>query len=144
MAVDFLFNDGGRQEQGFGPSSGWDCVTRSIAIVTGQPYKEVYSRLEYLCQFERVKNEQQSHPETGVRVNIATAYLEPLGYKFTPIKQPLHLDDLNNTPEKAIVYLEGHFTALIGSTVHDTVHPEAWKRDRKIKGYYYKESEVKK
>ena len=37
----FKYNDGGRAAAGYQGAAG-DCVTRSIAIVTGLPYEEVY------------------------------------------------------------------------------------------------------
>ena len=40
----FKHNDGGRVSAGFKGSAG-DCVTRAIAILTGKPYKEIYSEL---------------------------------------------------------------------------------------------------
>jgi hypothetical protein len=40
----FIFNDGGRAEAGYKGQTG-DCVCRSICIVTGKPYDEVYQAL---------------------------------------------------------------------------------------------------
>lgn len=40
----FVVNDGGRAEAGFKPSGG-DCVARSIAIITGKPYIDIYRAL---------------------------------------------------------------------------------------------------
>ena len=48
----FIFNDGGRKAAGYHGHTG-DCVTRSIAIVTGKPYKEVYDAINQLSENER-------------------------------------------------------------------------------------------
>ena len=40
----FKYNDGGREASGYKGKAG-DCVARSIAIVAGLPYQEVYDAL---------------------------------------------------------------------------------------------------
>ena len=39
--IEFEFNDGGRLDAGYKGVSG-DCAVRAVAIVTGQPYRDVY------------------------------------------------------------------------------------------------------
>ena len=43
--MEFQYNDGGRKETGYKGDTR-DCVCRSISIVTGKPYKEIYETLE--------------------------------------------------------------------------------------------------
>ena len=42
--IEYTYNDGGRIAAGFKGSCG-DCVTRALAILTGEPYKECYDAL---------------------------------------------------------------------------------------------------
>lgn len=48
----FQPNDGGRQAAGYKGSAG-DCVTRAVAIATGQPYAKVYADLSAYAGSER-------------------------------------------------------------------------------------------
>ena len=84
----FIFNDGGRQDTGFKGMTG-DCVTRSIAIVTGKPYKEVYDALNQMSESERTgkRKKKKSNARTGVYKVTSKKYLESLGYELTPTMQ---------------------------------------------------------
>jgi len=68
--VNFVCHDGGRAAAGYKGSTG-DCVTRSIAIATGQPYLEVYDALNELGQNERIgkrkKRKSNSRPASTGR-----------------------------------------------------------------------------
>ena len=49
--LDFQYNDGGRKEAGYKGDTG-DCVVRSIAIASNQPYLIVYYKL-YSIRFSQ-------------------------------------------------------------------------------------------
>ena len=40
-----VYTDGGRKAAGFSDYAKGDCVCRSVAIVSGRPYREVFDRL---------------------------------------------------------------------------------------------------
>lgn len=44
MKLRYSFHDGGRKDAGYKGSAG-DCVTRAIAIATGEGYRAVYKEL---------------------------------------------------------------------------------------------------
>lgn len=82
--MEFVFDDGGRSDAGYKGRTG-DCVTRSIAIVTGKPYQEVYDALNELGRFERTgkRKKRKSNSRTGVYKQSYRRYLESLGWCWT-------------------------------------------------------------
>lgn len=62
-----VFNDGGRAAAGF-KGSARDCVCRSIAIVTGRPYKEVYDRLAAGTGAQRATKRKGKRAASATRV----------------------------------------------------------------------------
>lgn len=137
----FVFNDGGRLEAGFKGQTN-DCVCRSVAIISGKPYREVYDELNEFGKLERTgkKKRSRSSARTGVHPRTIRAYLELLGFEWTPTMQigsgcKVHLraDELPNG--KLIVNCSRHITAVIDGVVHDTHDPS---RDgtRCVYGYW--------
>jgi hypothetical protein len=53
LPTSFVLDDGGRAAAGYKGTAG-DCVCRAIAIVTGQPYQQVYDALNELGSRERL------------------------------------------------------------------------------------------
>ena len=53
--LDFQYNDGGRKEAGYKGDTG-DCVVRSIAIASNQPYQIVYDKLYSLNKNFRIQS----------------------------------------------------------------------------------------
>ncbi len=83
--MNFVLHDGGRAAAGYKGTTG-DCVTRSIAIVTGRPYQEVYDALNELGRNERIskRKKKRSNSRTGVYRKSYQRYLESLGWQWTP------------------------------------------------------------
>src|SRR3989338_7479900 len=83
--MEFRFNDGGRAAAGYKGRSG-DCVTRSIAIVTGKPYIEVYDRINLIGKSERTSKRKRgmSNARLGVYKATYRKYLESIGWEWTP------------------------------------------------------------
>lgn len=139
----FQHNDGGRQYSGFKGSTG-DCVTRSIAIVTGKPYQEVYDALNLLGENERFgkRKRTKSNSRTGVFKTTYNKYLKSLGYEWTPTmgigtgcKVHLRGDELPNG--RLIVRVSKHITAMIDGVINDTSECSRT-GTRCVYGYYYK------
>ena len=148
--IEFNYNDGGRQEAGFkGKTS--DCVCRSIAISTGLPYKEVYSRLSHGNSTQRMgKKEPKS--KAGVKSaargintnrNWFKEYLKELGFKWVSTmkigqgcKVHLRADELPKGT--LIVSLSRHFAAVIDGVLNDTYDCSRG-GSRCVYGYYIKQ-----
>lgn len=126
--MEWIKDDGGRAAAGFKGHCG-DCVTRSIAIVTGRPYQEVYDALKVLAKGERPRRGKRSSIRDGVRRNTVRRYLQSLGYRFTPTMGigtgcRVHLHDGELPSGRLIVSLSGHFTAVIDGVIRDTFNPQ--------------------
>lgn len=125
--MNFIFNDGGRAEAGYKGFAS-DCVTRSIAIATEKPYKEVYDALNALAKTERGKGKKSS-ARSGVKVKTIRKYLADLGWQWVPTmfvgqgcKVHLTADELPNG--RLIVSVSKHITAVIDGTIYDTHDPQ--------------------
>src|SRR6185312_4113529 len=66
-AMRFVLNDGGRAAAGYKGETG-DCCARSVAIVTGLPYREVYDAINATARGERTGKRKRgvSSARTGV------------------------------------------------------------------------------
>lgn len=124
--MNFNYNDGGRNDAGYRGTTG-DCVTRSISIVTGKPYKEVYDALNQLSESERTgkRKKTKSNSRTGVYRVTYEKYLKSLGYTWTPTMKigsgcKVHLSS-NELPDgRLIVKVSKHITAVIDGVLNDT------------------------
>ena len=106
--ITFQWNDGGRAASGFVGVTG-DCATRSLAIVTGRSYRDVYQDL-----WDR----QQRTPRRGVYVDAVNQFLRDNGWK----RQELDVE--GGLPQGIVVLsFADHVSALIDGVVHDTWNP---------------------
>lgn len=139
-AMRFECNDGGREVAGFKGNAG-DCVARSIAIVTGKPYAEVYGMLA-----EGAGNERKSKGRTA-RNGIHTKrkwfndLMSRLGFAWTPTmgigtgcKVHLREDELP-MHGRFVVSVSKHMTAVVDGVCHDTYDPSRG-GTRCVYGYY--------
>lgn len=122
----FNYNDGGRKVAGYKGVTG-DCVTRSIAIVTGKPYKEVYDALNILSESERIgkRKKTKSNSRTGVYRKTYQKYLESLGYQWISTMQigsgcKTHLRQDELPAGRLVVRVSRHVTTMIDGIVNDT------------------------
>lgn len=131
----FLFNDGGRQAAGFRGNAG-DCVTRSIAIVAGKPYQEIYDALAALEGGRRRSKRRPTGRAVSARNGIKTnrkafkGYMASLGFTWTPTmligsgcKVHLRADEL--PAGRLVVAVSKHYTAVVDGVIHDTFDPSA-------------------
>lgn len=140
----FVFNDGGRVAAGYKGAAG-DCVCRSIAIVTGKPYQEVYDELNALAASERTgrRKRGKSSARTGVYKATIRKYLTSLGYRWTPTMQigqgcAVHLVSGELPRGRLIVSVSRHITAVIDGVIHDT-HDPSRGGSRCVYGYFSQE-----
>ena len=149
-------HDGGRADAGR-RGTGGDCVTRAIAIATGQPYEVVYAALKDAALTERPrKGRKRSSVANGVKHATIRRFMANLGWTWVPTMDigtgttvTLCEDDL--PMGRLIVSVSKHLTCVIDRVIHDTGDPqrgaivsEPGKPDRIARrcvyGYFHKPS----
>lgn len=142
----FKFNDGGREAAGYKGKTG-DCVCRSIAIITGLPYEQVYEALANGNATQRKGKREGS--KAGVRTaarGINTKrkwfadYISSLGFEWVPTMKigegcKVHLKAEELPTGKLIVNVSHHFTAVIDGVINDIYDPSRG-GTRCVYGYY--------
>jgi hypothetical protein len=133
-------DDGGRAAAGYRGSAG-DCVTRAVAIATGQSYQEAYDGIsaaarEYSLGGLRVSGSARG----GVPRPVYDAYLKDLGWTWTPVMLigqgcTVHLRAGELPGGALITRLSRHLCAVIDGTVHDT-HDPCRGGQRCVYGYF--------
>lgn len=128
--MEVVFNDGGRAAAGFKGHAG-DCVTRAIAIATGQPYRAVYEALNALGNKERLgkRKRWRSSARYGVFKKTYRRYLTDLGWQWTATMGigtgcRVHLADGELPLGRLIVSVSKHLVAVIDGVIHDTFDPQ--------------------
>lgn len=145
MAMKWVRDDGGREAAGF-RGDARDCVCRSIAIVTGRPYAEVYKRLADGTGDQRAGKRGRKARSAANGISTGRKwfldYMAELGLRFVPLMHigsgcTAHLRDGESwIPQgRVIVKVSKHYTALIDGVIHDTHDPS---RDgaRCVYGYW--------
>jgi hypothetical protein len=124
--TNFTYNDGGRNEA-FGETARLefskhgvrDCVARSLAIVTGLPYEEIWDR----CACVHLKDGGSYSANHGIHSGREAfkALAAELGLVWVqPVQGPFNKLDF---PARAAVSMKGHFTAVIDGVINDTYNP---------------------
>lgn len=128
--VRYEYDDGGRAAAGYKGSAG-DCAARSIAIVTGKSYQEVYDAINALGANERVgkRKRGKSNSRTGVYGRTVRKYMESIGWQWTPTMKigsgcKVHLREDELPAGRLLVFVSRHFTAVIDGVIHDTHDPQ--------------------
>lgn len=116
-------DDGGRSRYFKGEAG--DCVTRAIAIATGQDYKVVYDELA-----ERMREAGSPRSaRNGVPRSLYEVYLFDLGWIWHPTMAigqgcKTHLREGEVPMEGPVIArLSRHVTAVVGGVIHDTFDP---------------------
>jgi hypothetical protein len=138
-----VYDDGGRAAAGYKGNAG-DCVARSIAIVTGLPYKEVYDALAKGAGSER--NSLGTSARNGIRTSRKwfKDYMASLGFVWIPTMQvgqgcKVHLAGGELPDGRLVVSVSKHYTAVIDGVIHDT-HDCSRDGTRCVYGYWKKAS----
>jgi len=148
--VRWVADDGGRADAGFKGVTG-DCVTRAIAIASGQSYKRVYDDLHEAvlsCRPHMAKLElrygqharRHASPRTGVHRRFYEPYLFGLGFLWTPTMSigsgtTVHLREDELPGGRLVVAVSKHLTAVIDGAIHDTFD-QSRDGERCVYGYY--------
>lgn len=123
------YNDGGRSAAGYKGTAN-DCVCRSIAIVTGMPYQEVYDLIKSFGKKEHLSRykTEKSHPRTGVWQNTVRKIMKSLGWEWIPTMRigsgcKVHLIENELPKGKLMVSISKHCTAVVNGVIQDTHDP---------------------
>jgi hypothetical protein len=141
----WIYNDGGRLTAGFRGKSN-DCVCRSIAIITGLPYMEVY---KYLANGNATQRRSKNAPKRGSKTasdGIYTTrkwfkdYMKELGFVWVPTMKvgegcKVHLRENELPTGKLVVSVSKHFVAVVDGIIYDT-HDCSREGNRCVYGYY--------
>ena len=141
----FIFNDGGRAEAGYKGQTG-DCVCRSICIVTGKPYDEVYQALAE-GNFTQQKSKHSKKGKRTAANGINTKrkwfneYMLSLGFKWVPtmfvgVGCKMHLKKEELPTGKIICNVSKHFVAVVDGVIND-IYDCSREGTRCVYGYYY-------
>ena len=124
-----VINDGGRSLSGYKGTTG-DCATRSIAIITGKSYQEVYDAINQFAMSEKrgKRKKSISNARTGVYRQTVHKYLLSLGMKWTPTMFVgagchVHLNSEELPHGRLVVRVSKHYTAVIDGIIYDTFDP---------------------
>jgi hypothetical protein len=141
-----VITDGGRKAAGFTGTARGDCVARSIAIVSGRPYREVYDRLaEGNATQRKTKRNRGPRGRTAsdginVRRKWCQDYMRELGFVWVPVMGigtgcKIHLRRGELPMGRLVVSCSKHWTAVIDGVIHDNHDPSrgGW---RCVYGYY--------
>ena len=129
----FNYNDGGRANAGYKGNTG-DCVCRSIAIVTGLPYQQVYDYLaqgnftQRLSKRQKVKRSKSASNGVNVKRKWFNDYMKSLGFEWVSVMGigtgcTTHLKSDELPSGKIICVLSKHYTAVIDGVINDTYDP---------------------
>jgi hypothetical protein len=139
--MNYQYNDGGRSLAGYQGTTG-DCATRSIAIVTGKPYQEVYDAINTQALTERQGKRKRgiSNSRTGVYRQTIHKYLLGLGMKWTATMGigtgcMVHLKENELPSGKLVVCVSKHYTAVVDGIIQDN-HDCSRNETRCVYGYY--------
>jgi hypothetical protein len=145
MGMKWVQDDGGRAAAGYQGSAG-DCVCRSISIVTGRPYAEVYSRLASETGNQRGGKSGRKARSAARGISVGRKwfrdYMAEIGLRFVPLMQigsgctaHLNAGEPWIPPGRVIVSVSKHYTALVDGVIHDT-HDPSRAGTRCVYGYW--------
>lgn len=128
--IQYIYNDGGRNEY-FAAKEVNDCVVRSIAIVTGRDYKDVYDEVWSILGYT---------PRNGIRHNDVKRVMKHFGGIWTPCMTigsgcKVHLASEELPKGKIICNLSGHVAAVLDGVLNDT-YDCSRKGKRCVYGYW--------
>lgn len=131
----FNWNDGGRADAGFKGKTG-DCTTRSIAIATGTPYRQVYKGLTELTKL--MTGGLDTTVRDGCSQEVAHQYLTEHGWSVVLTPNCYLIDAPKD--KRIIAVSPRHNVAVINGTVNDTWDSRVCSRTKcgspRLLGYY--------
>lgn len=149
MKTGFVFNDGGTERKDYG-----HCVSRSIAIVTGRPFDDVFNLIKACMRATRAAwgkdffdgyalaaGAKKTSPARGVPMPIVHQVLKELGFVWVPTMAigqgcTVHMRSDELPAGRILVRLSGHVTAVIDGVEHST-YDSSRNGTRCVYGYWH-------
>lgn len=131
VKLSYVYDDGGRAAAGFKGKAG-DCVARSIAIVSGRPYAEVYAALAAGTGAQRAGKRGKRSASAREGINTSRKwfkdYMAGLGFRWVPTMLvgqgcKVHLRDDELPAGRLVVAVSKHYTAVVDGEIRDTHDP---------------------
>lgn len=148
----FVYDDGGRANAGYDGKTG-DCVTRAIAIATGEPYQKVYDELRERSRRYAANATRRNRvaaamvrlghsPRNGMFKEVYDPYLRSLGWEGVPTMRigsgcKVHLRAEELPAGRLIVSVSKHLCAVVDGILYDN-HDCSRNGTRCVYGYYRK------
>lgn len=143
LHMEFTYNDGGRKAAGKSGSAN-DCVCRSIAIVTGRPYMEIWEAIaegNFNQRSSGGKGKKWS-ADHGVMTTQKwfQDYMRSLGFTWVATMGigtgcKVHVKSAELPAGRIIIKLSRHYAAVIGGVLNDN-HDCARSGTRCVYGYW--------
>jgi hypothetical protein len=135
----YVYDDGGRLAAGFKGEAG-DCVARSVAIVSGRPYAEIYTLLADGAGRERKSRGRSARNGIHTSRKWFKEVMASLGFRWVPTMHigqgcTVHLKDGELPQGRIVVAVSKHYTALIDGVIHDIFDPQR-ETGRCVYGYW--------
>ena len=126
----WTFNDGGRAAAGYKGTAG-DCVTRALAIATGESYAEVYAE---------VTQRAGKSARNGVPKHVGREFLTARGWRWTPTMTigsgcTVHLRPDQLPGGTIVCQCSKHLVAVVDGVLQDT-HDSSRSGTRCVYGYW--------
>ena len=142
-----VYDDGGRSAY-FKAVEVGDCVTRAIAIATGQDYLVVYNALQMIEKdFSKGRSKaalraRGKSVRNGTSKETAKRYLASLGWVWKATMgigtgTTVHLRASELPKGRLVVACSGHYVAVVDGVIHDTYDPSRGGK-RAVYGYWTK------
>jgi len=129
--ANWTFNDGGRAAAGYKGLAG-DCVTRALAIATGEDYSAVYAEVN--------KRAGKTCARTGVPKNISREFLIARGWRWVATMTigsgcQTHLRAADLPAGTIVCKCSHHLVTVIDGVIQDT-HDSSRQGTRCVYGYW--------
>lgn len=155
----WVYDDGGRGAAGYLGRTG-DCFTRSVAIATQMPYREIYAFVNGVAKEMKAKQQSKELKQTkkqrcwgslgdarrGVKKPLFHEVMCRLGWKWTPTMRygqgcKVHLRREELPGGRLVCRVTKHMVAVVDGVIRDTYDPS---RDstRCVYGYFSKHSDA--
>lgn len=115
--IGYREHDGGRRDAGFKGGAG-DCVTRAIAIATGEKYRAVYRELRELSH--SMTGGLKRSVRNGVSTPVSHKYLMDRGWDLLLTDGSYFTADAIPMEGTVICQLHRHLVAVIDGVAYDT------------------------
>ena len=136
LPIRFVVSDGGRKASGRRGFVG-DCVVRSICIVSGRPYEEVYMSITRRGRVGKKPYRKHYSARQGVISREAwfREYMDSIGFEWHKVQRGVPISSPVFACGRFVLDIRRHYTAMLDGVLHDTYDCSLDGR-RKVCGYW--------